>query len=81
MKRLEGKTASITGRAIANVSFAHAVNPRVGMGQYDVTKAGLLSMTRWADAREIAVPILWLAPDEASFVTASTVVGDGGARA
>jgi 2-hydroxycyclohexanecarboxyl-CoA dehydrogenase len=101
----------------------------VGMGQYDVTKAGILSMTRtlafeeaphkvrvnsvcpgltltpfhmkrlgrseqdllaadvdhnlqrrWCDPREIAFPILWLASDEASFVTASTVMVDGGTR-
>jgi 2-hydroxycyclohexanecarboxyl-CoA dehydrogenase len=120
------------GGAIVNVSSTHAVNPRVGMGQYDVTKAGILSMTRtlafeeapnkvrvnavcpgltltpfhvrramkdgrseqdlrteqvdhnlqrrWADAREVAFPILWLASDEASFVTASTVMVDGGTR-
>jgi 2-hydroxycyclohexanecarboxyl-CoA dehydrogenase len=118
--------------AVVNVSSTHAVNPRVGMGQYDVTKAGILSMTRtlafeeaankvrvnavcpgltltpfhvrramqngrteedlrteqvdhnlqrrWADAREVAYPILWLASDEASFVTASTVMVDGGTR-
>ena len=118
--------------AIVNVSSTHGVNPRVGMGQYDVTKAGILSMTRtlafeeaphkvrvnavcpgltltpfhvrraaeagrteqdlrtekvdhnlqrrWADAREVAYPILWLASDEASFVTASTVMVDGGTR-
>jgi NAD(P)-dependent dehydrogenase (short-subunit alcohol dehydrogenase family) len=118
--------------SIVNVSSTHGVNPRVGMGQYDVTKAGILSMTRtlafeeapnrvrvnavcpgltltpfhvrraeqagrteqdlrteqvdhnlqrrWADAREVAFPILWLASDEASFITASTVMVDGGTR-
>ncbi len=118
--------------AIVNVSSTHGVNPRVGMGQYDVTKAGILSMTRtlafeeapnrvrvnavcpgltltpfhvrraaqagrteqdlrteqvdhnlqrrWADAREVAYPILWLASDEASFVTAATLMVDGGTR-
>ena len=116
--------------AIVNVSSTHGVNPRVGMGQYDVAKAGILSMTRtlafeeaphrvrvnavcpgltltpfhvrramqdgrteqdlrtekvdhnlqrrWADPREIAYPILWLASEEASFVTASTLMADGG---
>ena len=116
--------------AIVNVSSTHAVNPRVGMGQYDVTKAGILSMTRtlafeeapnkvrvnavcpgltltpfhvrraeqagrseqdlrteqvdhnlqrrWADAREVAYPILWLASDEASFITGATLMVDGG---
>jgi 2-hydroxycyclohexanecarboxyl-CoA dehydrogenase len=118
--------------SIINVSSTHAVNPRVGMGQYDVAKAGILSLTRtlafeeavhrvrvnavcpgltltpfhvrraehagrteqdlraervdhnlqrrWADAREVAYPILWLASDEASFVTASTLMVDGGTR-
>jgi NAD(P)-dependent dehydrogenase (short-subunit alcohol dehydrogenase family) len=118
--------------AIVNVSSTHAVNPRAGMGQYDVAKAGVLSMTRtlafeeapngvrvnavcpgltltpfhvararqagrteqdlrtervdhnlqrrWADAREVACPILWLASDEASFCTASTLMVDGGTR-
>jgi NAD(P)-dependent dehydrogenase (short-subunit alcohol dehydrogenase family) len=80
MKRLQGKKALSTGGAIVNVSSTHAVNPRVGMGQHDVTEAGMLSMTRWADAREVAFPILRPAPDEASFVTASTGVVDGGTR-
>ena len=113
--------------SIVNVSSTHAVNPRSGMGQYDVTKAGIISMTRtlafeeaphkvrvnavcpgltltpfhvkrlgrtredllsekskynlqerWADPREVAFPILWLASEEASFVTASTIMVDGG---
>lgn len=35
-------------------------------------------MGRWADAREIALPILWLASDEASYVTAANLMVDGG---
>ena len=35
---------------------------------------------RWADPREIAWPILWLASDEASFMTASVIMADGGTR-
>jgi NAD(P)-dependent dehydrogenase (short-subunit alcohol dehydrogenase family) len=119
------------GRAsIVNVSSTHAVNPRAGMGQYDVAKAGIISMTktlafeeashgvranavcpgltltpfhlrraeadgrtradldaeaatgclaaRWADPGEIAYPILWLASEEASYVTASVIMADGG---
>jgi 2-hydroxycyclohexanecarboxyl-CoA dehydrogenase len=118
--------------SIVNVSSTHAVNPRAGMGQYDVTKAGIVSLTRtlafeeatygvrvnsvcpgltltpfhvrraeqggrsetdlrteqvdhnlqrrWADPREVAYPILWLASDEASFITASTLMVDGGTR-
>ena len=115
---------------IVNVSSTHAFNPRAGMGQYDVTKAGIVSMTRtlafeeaahgvrvnavcpgatftpfhkkraealgrtqgdidreaettclmrrWAEPREIAYPILWLASDEASYITAATLMVDGG---
>ena len=118
--------------AIVNISSTHAFNPRGGMGQYDVAKAGIISMTktlafeeadrgvrvnavcpgltltpfhvrrfapqgkseqdlrtekvdhniqrRWADPREVAWPILWLASDEASFMTASVVMADGGTR-
>jgi NAD(P)-dependent dehydrogenase (short-subunit alcohol dehydrogenase family) len=116
--------------SIVNVSSTHAFNPRAGMGQYDVTKAGIVSMTRtlafeeaghgvrvnavcpgatftpfharraaalgrspeevdreaattclmrrWAEPREIAYPILWLASDEASYITASALMVDGG---
>ena len=120
-----------TGNAsVVNVSSTHGVNPRAGMGQYDVAKAGIISMTktlafeeaqngiranavcpgltltpfhirraeaagrtrqdldaeaaggclarRWAEPREIAYPILWLASDEASYVTASAIMVDGG---
>ncbi len=115
---------------IVNISSTHGVNPRAGMGQYDVTKAGIISMTktlafeeakhgvrvnavcpgltltpfhrkryaaagctqrdidqegekgcllgRWADPREVAFPILWLASDEASYVTGSVLMVDGG---
>jgi 2-hydroxycyclohexanecarboxyl-CoA dehydrogenase len=116
--------------SIVNVSSMHAFIPRAGMGQYDVTKSGIVSMTRtlafeearhrvrvnavcpgatftpfhqkrfaadgrtqaeidelaarccllqrWAEPREIAYPILWLASGEASYVTASAIMADGG---
>ena len=116
--------------SVVNISSTHAVNPRSGMGQYDVAKAGIVSMTktlafeeashgvrvnavcpgltltpfhvkraqaqgkteqdlrqedvthniqkRWSDPREIAYPILWLASSEASFVTGSVLMVDGG---
>lgn len=118
--------------SIVNISSTHAFNPRGGMGQYDVAKAGIISMTktlafeevdrgvrvnavcpgltltpfhvrrfasegkteqdlrtekvdhniqkRWADPKEIAYPILWLASDEASVMTASVIMADGGTR-
>ncbi|MGZ5106566.1 MAG: SDR family oxidoreductase, partial [Usitatibacter sp.] len=33
---------------------------------------------RWAEPREVALPILWLASDEASFITGATLMVDGG---
>jgi NAD(P)-dependent dehydrogenase (short-subunit alcohol dehydrogenase family) len=35
-------------------------------------------MKRWADPMELAYPMLWLASDEASYVTAATLMVDGG---
>jgi 2-hydroxycyclohexanecarboxyl-CoA dehydrogenase len=32
---------------------------------------------RWADAREVAYPILWLASDGAPYVTGSVLIVDG----
>ena len=118
--------------SVVNIASTHAVNPRAGMGQYDATKAAIVSMTRtlafeearhgvranavcpgstltpfhvrrlaaqgrtreelksevlgscllgrWAAPREIAFPILWLASDEASYVTGATLMADGGMR-
>jgi 2-hydroxycyclohexanecarboxyl-CoA dehydrogenase len=120
-----------SGRAsIVNISSTYGVTGRVGMGQYDATKAAILALTRtlafeeigqgvrvnavcpgatltpfhvrraqargrdaadlqqeqlqdclmhrWCEPREVAYPILWLASDEASYMTASTLMVDGG---
>ena len=118
--------------SIVNVSSAHALIGRKGMGLYDSTKAGMLAMTRtlafeevqygvrvnavcpgstftdfhigravaagkspaqlkteragnslmgrWAEPQEMAWPIVWLASDEASFITGATLMADGGQR-
>jgi NAD(P)-dependent dehydrogenase (short-subunit alcohol dehydrogenase family) len=116
--------------SVVNVSSTHGVNPRGGTGQYDATKAAIISLTktlafeearhgvranalcpgltltpfherrfaaagrtradidtqgrdgcllgRWATPREVAYPILWLASEEASYVTGSVLMADGG---
>ena len=121
------------GGSIVNVSSVFGVTGRAGMGQYDVTKAAVVSlsrtlaieevgngirvnavcpgptitpfhierakargvseeelrrtgaqhtlMKRWAEPREVAHTILFLACDEASFVTGTALVVDGGASA
>jgi meso-butanediol dehydrogenase/(S,S)-butanediol dehydrogenase/diacetyl reductase len=35
-------------------------------------------LERWASPEEVAWPILWLASDEASFITGTTLMVDGG---
>jgi meso-butanediol dehydrogenase/(S,S)-butanediol dehydrogenase/diacetyl reductase len=119
--------------SIVNLSSVFGVVGRKGMGQYDATKAAILSLTRtlateeaehgvrvnavcpgstltpftlgraktrgmtedelrekgfapallnrWATPEEIAYPILWLASDEASFITGSALMVDGGLSA
>ncbi|MDE0342670.1 MAG: SDR family NAD(P)-dependent oxidoreductase [Deltaproteobacteria bacterium] len=121
------------GGSIVNVSSVFGVTGRGGMGQYDVTKAAVVSlsrtlaieevghgirvntvcpgptitpfhiarakargvseeelrrtgaqhtlMKRWGEPREVACTILFLASDESSFVTGTTLVVDGGASA
>ena len=118
---------------MVNVSSVFGVTGRAGMGQYDVTKAAVVSlsrtlaieevgngirvnavcpgptitpfhierakargvseeelrrtgaqhtlMKRWAEPREVAHTILFLACDESSFVTGTALVVDGGASA
>ncbi len=121
------------GGSIVNVSSIFGVAGRAGMGQYDVTKAAVVSlsrtlaieevghgirvnavcpgptitpfhierakarglseeqlrrtgaqhtlMKRWAEPREVASTILFLACGESSFVTGTALVVDGGASA
>ncbi len=121
------------GGSIVNVSSVFGVTGRAGMGQYDVTKAAVVSlsrtlaieeashgirvnavcpgptltpfhiqrakargtseeelrrtgtphtlMKRWAEPREVANAILFLASDESSFVTGTALLVDGGASA
>jgi 2-hydroxycyclohexanecarboxyl-CoA dehydrogenase len=36
---------------------------------------------RWAKPEEIAYPVLWLASDESSYMTGTTIMVDGGLSA
>lgn len=122
-----------TAASTVIVSSVFGAMGRRGMGQYDATKAALISLTktfateeaehgvrvnavcpgsvwtpytasrakargmteselretgavpalinRWAEPEEIAAPILWLASDEASFITGTSLMVDGGLSA
>ena len=47
----------------------------------DALQSDITLMRRWARVEEIAYPILWLASDEASFVTGAILMVDGGKSA
>lgn len=47
----------------------------------DAIQADVTLMRRWAEVEEIAYPILWLASDEASFITGAILMADGGKSA
>jgi 2-hydroxycyclohexanecarboxyl-CoA dehydrogenase len=54
-----------------------------GMSLDELKKRGAVPslLNRWAEAEEIAYPILWLASNEASFITGTSLVVDGGLTA
>jgi len=54
-----------------------------GMSLEELKERGAVPslLNRWAEPEEIAFPILWLASDEASFITGTSLVVDGGLTA
>ena len=59
-----------------HIDRARAAGKSVEQLQTERQETSLLA--RWASPEEIAWPILWLASDEASFVTGTTLTVDGG---
>ena len=59
-----------------HIERARRVGKSVDTLQAERGRASLIG--RWAAPEEIAWPILWLASDEASFVTGTTLMVDGG---
>jgi 2-hydroxycyclohexanecarboxyl-CoA dehydrogenase len=54
-----------------------------GMTEAELRAKGFVPslLNRWATAEEIAYPVLWLASDEASFITGTALMADGGLSA
>jgi meso-butanediol dehydrogenase/(S,S)-butanediol dehydrogenase/diacetyl reductase len=63
--------------------FTHGRNKERGMTDEQITASGGAGsiFKRWATLDEIAYPILWLASDEASFITGIALPVDGGLTA
>jgi 2-hydroxycyclohexanecarboxyl-CoA dehydrogenase len=59
-----------------HISRGHASGKDVEVLKTERATVSLLG--RWASPQEIAWPILWLASDEASFITGTTLMVDGG---
>lgn len=59
-----------------HVNKARASGKAVEQLQTERQSTSLLA--RWATPMEIALPVLWLASDEASFITGTTLMVDGG---
>ena len=59
-----------------HVDKARATGKAVEQLQTERQSTSLLG--RWATPMEIALPVLWLASDEASFITGTTLMVDGG---
>jgi hypothetical protein len=70
------------GDGIPNALFHLSIRRAKSSGQTreDLERRGakMCLLGRWADAREVVEPILWLASDEASYVTGSRLMVDGG---
>jgi meso-butanediol dehydrogenase/(S,S)-butanediol dehydrogenase/diacetyl reductase len=59
-----------------HIAKANAAGKNVETLKAERTGNSLLG--RWATPQEIAWPILWLASDEAAFITGATLMVDGG---
>ena len=59
-----------------HINKAHAAGKDVEQLKGERQTTSLLG--RWATPMEIALPVLWLASDEASFITGTTLMVDGG---
>ena len=62
-----------------HVKKAHAAGKTVEQLKTERQSSSLLG--RWAAPEEIAWPVLWMASDEASFITGTTLMVDGGLHA
>jgi meso-butanediol dehydrogenase/(S,S)-butanediol dehydrogenase/diacetyl reductase len=66
------------GSTLTQFHVARAEAAGKSLEQLKAERQDTSLLGRWADPREIAWPILWLASDEASFITGATLMVDAG---
>lgn len=66
------------GSTLTNFHIRRAVAAGKSVEQLKTERQSTSLLARWATPEEIAWPILWLASDEASFITGATLMVDGG---
>lgn len=66
------------GATLTDFHIARAAARGVGIGELKAQRDDTNLLGRWAMPEEIARPILWLASDEASYVTGTYLLADGG---
>jgi meso-butanediol dehydrogenase/(S,S)-butanediol dehydrogenase/diacetyl reductase len=66
------------GSTLTDFHLGRAKNAGKAVDQLRTERQDTSLIGRWADPQEIAWPILWLASSEASFITGTTLLVDGG---
>jgi 2-hydroxycyclohexanecarboxyl-CoA dehydrogenase len=66
------------GATLTDFQLAKARAAGTSLGQLMEARKDTSLLGRWATAEEVAWPILWLASDEASYITGATLMVDGG---
>ena len=74
---------SCAGSAWSQTPSAQDAPDLTGMSLDELKERGAVPslLNRWAEPEEVAFPILWLASNEASFITGTSLVVDGGLTA
>ncbi|AOS81183.1 short-chain dehydrogenase [Hydrogenophaga sp. PBC] len=66
------------GSTLTDFHVNRAASSGISMHTLKIARRENSLIGRWAEPKEIAWPILWLASDEASFITGVTLMVDGG---
>jgi len=69
------------GTILARVTYTHIAREGITLEQFDATEGGRTMLGRIGRPREVAHAILFLASDEASYITAACLLVDGGRTA